>query len=123
MLYNNIDIITLDGAINTLTGDINKFGLYVWLYENEAQTIADRIKYSLTSKAHRGEFKSGIPPYGYHLEYSKLIKNSDETPQVVERIFSEYLSGKGYDEIAKGLFADKIITPSQYFGKSNASNI
>lgn len=122
-LQNNIDIITLDGAINTLTGDVSKFGLYVWLYENEAQTIANRIKYSLTSKAHRGEFKSGIPPYGYHLKDGKLIKNSDETPEVVQRIFSEYLSGKGYDEIAKGLFADKIITPSQYFGKSNASNI
>ena len=122
-LQNNIYIITLDGAINTLTGDISKFGLYVWLYENEAQTIADRIKYSLNSKAHRGEFKSGTPPYGYHLENGKLIKNSDETPQVVQRIFSEYLSGKGYDEIAKGLFTDKIITPSQYFGKSNASNI
>lgn len=122
-LQNNIDIITLDGAINTLTGDVSKFGLSVWLYENEAQTIANRIKYSLISKAHRGEFKSGIPPYGYHLENGKLIKNYDETPQIVERIFSEYLSGKGYDEIAKGLFSDKIITPSQHFGKSNASNI
>lgn len=122
-LQNNIDIITLDGAINTLTGDVSNFGLYVWLYENEAQTIGNRIKYSLTSKAHRGEFKSGIPPYGYHLENGKLIKNCDESPQIVQRIFSEYLNGQGYDEIARGLFIDKILTPSQYFGKSNASNI
>lgn len=122
-LQNNIDIITLDGAINTLTGDVSKFGLYVWLYENEAQTIGNRIKYSLTSKAHKGEFKSGIPPYGYHLEKGKLVINSDESPQIIRRIFSEYLNGKGYDEIARGLFADKILTPSQHFGKSNASNI
>lgn len=122
-LQSNIDIITLDGAINTLTGDVSKFGLYVWLYENEAQTIANRIKYSLTSKAERGEFKSGTPPYGYHLGNGKLIKNCDETPQIVQRIFSEYLSGKRYDEIAKNLFADGIITPSQYLNKSNASNI
>lgn len=30
------DIITLEGAIDTTKDDISKFGLYVWIYEEES---------------------------------------------------------------------------------------
>lgn len=34
---NGIDIITLDGAIDTLSGDIGKFGLYTWWSYGESR--------------------------------------------------------------------------------------
>lgn len=119
----NIDVRTLDNAIDTSIGNVENFGLHAWLFEREAQNTSKRVKLSLMTKAIRGEFKSGTPPYGYHLKDSKLIINDDETPFIVKRIFSEYLSGIGYDAIARKLYKEKVRTPSQCFGKSNASPI
>ncbi|HFL3666660.1 TPA: recombinase family protein [Clostridioides difficile] len=116
----NIDMRTLDNAIDTSIGNVENFGLHAWLFEQEAQNTSKRVKLSLNTKAIRGEFKSGTPPYGYHLKDSKLIVNDDETPFIVKRIFSEYLSGICYDAIARKLYKEKVRTPSQCFGKSNA---
>ncbi|PBE66264.1 hypothetical protein BGU27_00320 [Clostridioides difficile] len=116
----NIDMRTLDNAIDTSIGNVENFGLHAWLFEREAQNTSKRVKLSLNTKAIRGEFKSGTPPYGYHLKDSKLIVNDDETPFIVKRIFSEYLSGICYDAIARKLYKEKVRTPSQCFGKSNA---
>lgn len=33
ILNNNLDIITLDNAINTPEGNVHMFGLYAWMYE------------------------------------------------------------------------------------------
>ncbi|WP_265415076.1 recombinase family protein [Tumebacillus algifaecis] len=41
---NRIHITTLDGAINTLEGNMDKFSLYAWLYEEESRRISKRIK-------------------------------------------------------------------------------
>ena len=46
-----------------------------------------------------------------------MIIRNDETPEVVRRIFSEYLAGKGMDTIAKDLFIDNVQTPSQVANK------
>lgn len=120
---NGIDIITLDGAIDTLSGDIGKFGLYTWLYENEARTISQRIKQALNTKAKRGEYKGSLPPYGYNVVNGKLIVRDDFSPFIVKRIFKEYLNGRGYDAIAKSLYEENIPTPSQLANKSNSTPI
>lgn len=44
---NRIHIITSDGAINTLEGNANMFGLYAWMYEQESQRTSTRIKAAL----------------------------------------------------------------------------
>jgi site-specific DNA recombinase len=90
-MQNRIHIITLDNAINTLEGNIEMFGLYAWMYEQESQRTSNRIKAALSSKARKGEFKSSIPPYGYRLKEGKLILAEDDTPNVVKRIFRMYL--------------------------------
>ena len=120
--FNNIDIITLDNAIDTTKGNINYFGLYAWLYENESQKVSDRVKFSLNVKAEKGEFRSSIPPLGYKLKDGKLYIRQDATPDIVRRIFREYLSGKGFDHIARELFIEGIPTPSEIAGKSNSGS-
>lgn len=119
----NIDIITLDGSINTIDGNEELCGLHSWLAEYEAKKTSTRLKAMLTSRARNGLFNGSIPPYGYYCEKGKLFIRNDDSPEIVKRIFTEYIGGKGIDNIAKGLFNDNIPTSSQIAGKKNASNV
>lgn len=120
---NNIEIITLDNAINTLNGNRQLFGLYAWLYEQESQRTSERIKVALRSGAMKGKFKGSIPPYGYRVENRNLIIREDDTPHTIKRIFREYLKGHGTDSIARGLYNDNIPTPSQIAGKQSPNHL
>ena len=119
----NIDLITTEGAINTLEGNTDLYGLFAWKAEFEANTTSDRIKKVLTTRAKKGLFNGSIPPYGYYCEKGQLFIRNDETPEIVIRIFSEYIGGKGIDSIARDLFRDNVPTPSQIACKKNASNV
>ncbi len=119
---NHVDIVTLDGAINTLDGNGNMFGLYAWIYEQEAQRTSERIKAALKTRAELGLFNGSVAPYGYECINSKLYIRNDNSPQIVKRIFSEYIAGKGIDTIARHLFNEDIPTPSMVAGKSNSNN-
>ncbi|MFN7251515.1 MAG: recombinase family protein [Anaerobacillus sp.] len=48
-----IHILTLDGVIDTLSGNTKMFGLYAWLYENESRGRSERIKSGLKARAQR----------------------------------------------------------------------
>ncbi|MGE8203055.1 recombinase family protein [Heyndrickxia sp. NPDC080065] len=119
---NNIHIITLDNAIDTTIGNMDKFGLYAWLYEEESQRTSIRVKRALNTKAQRGEFKGSIPPLGYEVKDGKLYVRKDATSDIIRRIFRDYLAGKGFDRIARELFEEGIPTPSQIAGKSNCGD-
>lgn len=121
--HNGIDIITLDGAINTLSGNTHLFGLYAWMYEQESQRTSERIKHVLRVKARKGEFKGSVAPYGYCVENKKLKIRNDYTPDVVRRIFRSYIAGKGFDRIARELTEERIPTPGEVAGKANASRV
>jgi len=121
-LNKNIHIITLDNAINTLEGNTHMFGLYAWMYEQESQRISERVKHTFQIKAQRGQFKGSVPPLGYEVRDGKLYVRNDATPDIVRRIFRDYLSGKGHDRIARELTQEGIPTPSQIAGKNNASD-
>src|SRR5699024_856841 len=47
----------------------------------------------------------------------------DFTPNIVRRIFNSYLSGKGFDRIARELLEEGIPTPSQIAKKANATSL
>ncbi|MGQ9010050.1 recombinase family protein [Bacillus stercoris] len=96
-----IHIITLDNAINTLTGNTNMFGLYTWMYEQESQNTSNRVKETLKTRAKKGLFKGSNPPYCYEVKEGKLFIRNDETPEIVRRIFREYLEGSGRESIAR----------------------
>lgn len=116
------NIVVLDGSINTLESKSSLFGLYAWIYEHEAQATSNRIKHILRTRAELGLFNGGTPPYGYMCKDGKLYIREDDTPNIVRRIFSEYISGKGIDTIARNLFNEDVPTPSMIAGKSNANN-
>lgn len=114
----NIHLITMDGAIDTTNGNTNMFGLYAWIYEQEAQRTSERIKMALTTRAKQGRFKGSIPPYGYELCNGKLIVKGDDSPEIIRRIFQRYIDGKGFDAIARELYESEVPTPSMVAGKS-----
>ncbi|NJJ35105.1 recombinase family protein [Clostridioides difficile] len=118
---NNIHIITLDNAINTIEGNTHMFGMYAWMYEQESQRISDRVKYALKSRAEKGIFKGSVAPYGYYCKDGTLFIKNDFTPDIVRRIFNEYISGVGFDAIARNLYNDDIPSPRQIAGIKNAS--
>ena len=120
---NNIHIVTLDGAINTLDGNRGMFGMYAWLYEQESQRTSERIKYSKASRCRRGLFNGAIAPYGYYIKNGSLYPRKDSTPDIVKRIFNEYISGSGFDAIARKLYEEGIPSPSQIAEKPNATEI
>ncbi|MCB2298889.1 recombinase family protein [Clostridium tagluense] len=118
---NKVHIVTLDNAINTLEGNTDKFGLYAWLYEQESNRISIRMKSTFKTISQNGFFKGSCAPYGYHMKDKKLYINDDNTVNIVKRIFKDYLSGKGFDRIARELFEEDVLTPATVAGKSNAS--
>ncbi len=117
----DLNLITLDGAINTIEKKGNMFGLYAWIYELEAQNTSERLKMMFRTKAQMAEFNGSNPPYGYEVINKKLQIRNDSTPEIIRRIFLEYIEGNGFDAIARGLFNDGITTPSQLANKSNAT--
>ncbi len=117
-----IHIVTLDNAINTLTGHTNMFGLYAWMYEQESQTTSNRVKETLKTRAKKGLFKGSNPPFGYELREGKLYIRADNTPNIVKRIYAEYLAGHGRQSIASRLYNEGIPTPAEIAGKSNAGD-
>ncbi len=40
-----IQIMTLNGTINTLQGNVDIFSLYAWIVEQESTNLSERIKY------------------------------------------------------------------------------
>lgn len=117
-----VHIITLDNAINTLEGNGQMFGIYAWMYEQESQRTSERVKAALKSRAQRGLYKGSNAPYGYIVKDGKLYLSPDETPNIIKRIFKDYLSGKGFDRIARELYGEGTLTPGQIAGKKNAND-
>ncbi|QOY37957.2 recombinase family protein [Anaerobacillus isosaccharinicus] len=120
--FNNIHIVCLDNSINTVEGNVQNFGLFAWLYENESANSSRRNKQAKSAKAQRGLFVGSNPPYGYRSENGILKIKNDNTPATVHRIFQDYLSGTGMDTIAKKLTEEAIPTPAKIANKVNASN-
>lgn len=120
--FNNIHMVCLDNSINTVEGNVQNFGLYAWIYENESANSSRRNKQAKQVKAKRGLFVGSNPPYGYRSDNGILKIRDDKTPSIVRRIFQEYLSGTGMDTIARNLTEEGIPTPARVANKVNASN-
>jgi site-specific DNA recombinase len=79
------------------------------LAENESLSIAENSKWSIRCRFQNGTYKIAYPPYGYDYMDGKLFINKEQA-EIVKRIFSEALAGKGTQKIADGLNLDKIPT-------------
>jgi site-specific DNA recombinase len=79
------------------------------LAENESLSIAENSKWSIRRRFQNGTYKISYPPYGYDYVDGKLFINKEQA-EIIKRIFSEALVGKGTQKIADGLNLDKIPT-------------
>jgi site-specific DNA recombinase len=100
------------------------------LSKGERNRIKLRVRAAMSAQAAlEGRFLGGRPPYGYRLidagphpnpakaadgkRLHKLEPNP-ATAWMVQRIFAEYLAGRGLFAIAEGLTRDAIPSPSQH---------
>jgi len=123
IMSNDIDIITLDGAIDTTKGDVSKYGLYAWIYEEESRRTSNRIKTSFRTSAEKGRYLKGEAPYGFDVSDGKLYPREDDSVSVVQLIYKMYLEGHGRDSIAKYLTSQMVETPAMSKGKKNAGTV
>ena len=78
--------------------------------QTESENISANTKWGFRKQFQDGSFIIGTPAYGYmNDEDGQLIIKEDEV-EIVRRIFTEYLNGKGTYVIAKGLNNDNIPT-------------
>lgn len=83
-------------------------------YSLYSQDISDKIKSSLAVRRKKGLYVGSIPPYGYKRDREGSLTPDGETKGVVQRIYREYLSGKGYAELARELNGEGIPSPKQH---------
>ena len=72
----------------------------------ESASISQNSTWSIQKRFQNGSYV-GTAPYGYSKADGKMFIVSDEA-EIIKRIFSEFLSGKGSSTIARGLNKDKI---------------
>lgn len=72
----------------------------------ESASISQNSTWSIQKRFQNGSYV-GTTPYGYSKADGKMFIVSDEA-EIIKRIFSEFLSGKGSSTIARGLNKDKI---------------
>jgi len=118
----DIRIISIDGQVDTKDpSKNNNFGLYAWLYEQEAQRISARTKSVFQMKMKEGKFMGSTPPYGYIIKDKKLYIRSEKTKKTVQLIFEKYLNGEGEYAIAKYLSDKNVPTSAILNNRMNTS--
>lgn len=69
---------------------------------DESLSISLNSKWSIKKRFENGTFKISYPPYGYNWDGDTMAINPEQA-QIVRRIFSETLAGKGTAAIATEL--------------------
>jgi site-specific DNA recombinase len=102
--------------------------LYGGMSKGERNRIKIRVRSAMAAQAAtEGRFLGGRPPYGYEIvdagphpnpakaadgkRLHRLVPDPVAAP-VVQRIFAEYIAGRGLYAIAEGLTRDGILSPS-----------
>ena len=88
--------------------------------EGESQSISQNSKWAIQKRFQNGTFKLSSPPYGYDWDGENMVINPEQA-EIVKRIFSETLSGRGSQAIANKLNCEGI--PSKRDGRWTASTI
>ena len=122
VMSKDFHIVTLNGDINSIKGNISLFSTYILIYSEESKVTSIRTKQSKKTMAKNGIFTGSTPPYGYYIIDGKLYIRDDDSPKIVKRIFNSYISGESAESIAKNLTEENIPTPSQLANKKNASS-
>lgn len=85
----------------------NLLTLYALFAQEESLSISKNCKKGVRMRMSSGTYITPNPAYGYRM-VDKQLEVYEPEAQTVRRIFSEYLAGSGFSEIASGLTADGI---------------
>ncbi len=85
----------------------NLVTLYALFAQEESLSISKNCKKGVRMRMSSGTYVQPNAPYGYRMVDRQLTVHEPEA-ETVRRIFSEYLAGSGFSEIANGLTADGI---------------
>ncbi len=101
--------------------------LFGGMSQSERRRVKVRVRSAMSTQATQGRFLGGRPPYGYRLadagphpnpgkaaagQRAHRLEVDPTTAPMVERIFAEYIDGKGFYAIAERLTADGVPCPS-----------
>lgn len=81
--------------------------IYGAFSQMESQNHSNNMRISVRIRMEKGDYLSPSTPYGYRLE-ERTLEIIPEQAEVVRRIFADYLSGQGKDDIARQLNAEGI---------------
>ncbi|MDR0912325.1 MAG: recombinase family protein [Methanobrevibacter sp.] len=113
---NDIRFISIGEGIDSNEGDNPFIGFMNITSEYYSRDISKKRRLSNLVKGNAGEPLSE-PPYGYIKDPDNSKKwIIDKVPAtVVKRIYSDYLGGRGTEQIACDLKKEKILTPMNYW--------
>ena len=106
-------------SINPNSTDSDIAGIKNWFNEFFAKDTSRKIRAVQKAKGERGERLTVHVPYGYmkNPENPKKWMIDEEAAQVVRKIFTLCMNGRGPSQIADQLEKDKILTPTAYKNK------
>ena len=106
-------------SINPNSTDSDIAGTKNWFNEFFAKDTSRKIRAVQKAKGERGERLTVHVPYGYmkNPENPKEWMIDEEAAQVVKKIFTLCMNGRGPSQIADQLEKDKILTPTAYKNK------
>ena len=106
-------------SINPNSTDSDIAGIKNWFNEFFAKDTSRKIRAVQKAKGERGERLTVHVPHGYmkNPENPKEWIIDEEAAQVVKKIFTLCMNGRGPSQIADQLEKDKILTPTAYKNK------
>ena len=105
---NGVDVISISEPL--IEGPFGKLieRIMEWYDEYYLINLSSEVKSKMIEKVERGGAVS-IPAFGYDIVNKEYIPNTEQVP-IVQRIYSDFLAGKPYIQIAKELNALGIRT-------------
>ena len=100
VLFENEGIDTARASGEMLTS------IFAGFAQNESENTSKRMRWSYQRRMERGIFLPSSMPYGYVIRDGKIVVDETES-RVIQRIFTDYLAGRGTEEIAAALNREK----------------
>lgn len=112
----NVRLVAINDSYDSFEDQDDMVGIKTWMNELYSRELSRKIKFSLKHKKKAGEYLTAFAPFGY--KKSTIVRNKLEkdyyAAKVVKDMFDLYISGLGFNSIAKILDEKGIPTPSYY---------